>query len=262
MVKAKYDNIGHAYDHTRKADPGITMILADLLNLRPGDQVLDIGCGTGNYSNAVWQKDIHMTGMDPSELMLIEAKRRNQKINWTRGEVETMPFEDGSFNKILATLTIHHWDSLNQGFCEAFRVLEPGGKMVLFTSTSEQMEGYWLNHYFPSMLERSIHQMPKKGEILEAVKATGFQISKELPWAIPDHLEDKFLYCGKNNPELYFDATIRNGISSFRVLAHQEEVEHGLIKLRRDIDLGEWGKIRSEYMNQKGDYLFISIEKN
>ena len=72
----------------------------------------------------------------------------------------------------------------------------------------------------------------------------------------PD-LQDKFLYCGKQDPELYFDDQIRYGISSFSSLSDRKEVEQGLGALRTDIDSGKIDKIIKSYKNDFGDYIYL-----
>ena len=78
---------------------------------------------------------------------------------------------------------------------------------------------------------------------------------------IKDDLEDKFLYIGKNNPKIYFDSTIRNGISSFADLANKEEIEKGLNSLKNDLITGDSYNVKSNFKDNKGDYLFIKIKK-
>lgn len=60
---------------------------------------------------------------------------------------------------------------------------------------------------------------------------------------------------------MYFDDSIRHGISSFSSLANGDEVENGLTKLRQDIDSGKINEIVKSYENNLGDYLYIIAEK-
>jgi DUF1009 family protein len=123
------------------------------------------------------------------------------------------------------------------------------------------MKGYWLNHYFPKILEDSMVQMPTLEAVEDAMTSAGFKIISTENYSIKPDLQDQFLYCGKQNPELYFDENIRHGISSFSALANLEEVEKGLAQLRRDIDSGEINTIIKSYENSFGDYLYIIAEK-
>src|SRR5690606_24660548 len=116
-------------------------------------------------------------------------------------------------------------------------------RIVIFTSTPKQMEGYWLNHYFPGMLRDSIDQMPSLESVESAMIKSNLEITKIEKYFIDPNLEDKFLYCGKHNPETYFDEQVRNGISSFSSLANHSEVRQGLVRLRSDIDSGKINEI-------------------
>jgi ubiquinone/menaquinone biosynthesis C-methylase UbiE len=260
-VEIKYDIIGTGYNSTRQADPYLTERILYHLHPKMDRIYLDIGCGTGNYTIALADKGFKFVGVEPSEQMLNEAKSRNQEISWIKGTAERLPAGDGLFDGIVGTLTIHHWTDLKKAFGEINRVLSDNGRFVLFTSTPEQMKGYWLNHYFPEMLRSSIVQMPSLTDIEEAIRPTELEIKNIEKYFIKDDLQDKFLYAGKNNPDCYFDEKIRLGISSFSSLANIEEVKHGLSKLKNDMDSKAFDKVQTQYANELGDYLFITMRK-
>jgi len=257
----KYDKIGSGYNSTRQADPYITDRLLHFLQPIREGHYLDIGCGTGNYTIALADKGLKFTGVDPSPKMLAEASSRTQQIHWLIGIAEKIPTEDMVFDGIIATLTIHHWTNLRQAFAELNTVLKDNGKIILFTSSPEQMENYWLNHYFPKMLHSSIVQMPSLSTIKEVINQTGLVITHIEKYLISDDLKDSFLYVGKNNPERYFDPLIRDGISSFTSLANIDEVNQGLFQLKNDIDSQLFEKVKNHYSDESGDYLFVIIEK-
>jgi SAM-dependent methyltransferase len=260
-MKAKYDTIGHHYNQTRKADPYLTERLFKNLNPKQSGQYLDIGCGTGNYTDALQRKGFNFIGIDPSLKMLEKGKLKNQDIDWRIGTAEKTGLEDNFVDGIIASLTIHHWKDLDLSFQELYRILKPGGKVVLFTSTPEQMKGYWLNHYFPTMLEDSIIQMPDIEKVKKAMTIAGFKNFITEKYAIQANLKDQFLYCGKQQPELYLNPNIRNGISSFSALANKEEVENGLNKLETDIHSGKINEVIQSYENELGDYLYLIGQK-
>ena len=261
MNEIIYDEIGGTYNGTRQADPYLTSRLIDLLQPAPDKLYLDIGCGTGNYTIALADKGLDLYGVEPSETMLQEARSHNQKITWLQGTAEKIPVVNNLFDGIIATLTIHHWRDMNKAFSELHRVLKDNGKIVFFTSTPEQMEGYWLNHYFPEMLKKAAGQMPSFTQIEQACMTNGFEIKNTEEYNIQDDLQDRFLYIGKNKPELYFDENIRSGISSFAALANKDEIRSGLSKLHTDLQNGTFKSIKDQYENESGDYLFITIEK-
>lgn len=260
-VKVKYDKIGTDYNLTRKADTYLTKQL--LYHLKPikDGKYLDIGCGTGNYTNELQKKGFQFIGIDPSREMLEKAKLKSNEIDWRIGSVENIGLPQNIVDGIIGSLTIHHWTNLKIGFSELNRVLKPNGRIVIFTATPEQMKGYWLNHYFPKMLTDSIIQMQTFENVKTAMEESGFELLQTKKYFIKPDLEDKFLYCGKQNPELYFDDQIRHGISSFSSLSNRTEVKQGLSKLRKDIVNGKINEIIKSYENDFGDYLYIIGKK-
>ncbi len=257
----KYDLIGQGYNRTRQADSYLVQRMEHHLQPGPGKQFLDVGCGTGNYTIALSQKGLKFSGVDPSEKMLATARAKSNQIDWHLGRVEALPFEDAAFEGVLASLTTHHWSDLGKGFNEVYRVLKPGNKLVIFTSNPHQMEGYWLNHYFPKMLRASIAQMPVLELVQKHLQKAGFCRVITEKYDVQPDLQDLFLYSGKHDPKLYFDAQVRQGISSFSDLANADEVAMGLQALKQDIETRKVEEVIRRYEHDRGDYLFMVCEK-
>ncbi len=260
-MSALYDTIGSGYNTTRNADPYITQILLQLLTPASAGKYMDIGCGTGNYTIAMYEQGVNICGADPSHKMLSIANSRNPGIIWLPYTAEDINATPESLDGITGVLTIHHWASLTTAFRRLFALLKPGGKIVLFTSSPEQMRSYWLNHYFPHMMELSIQQMPDIMTIENAAQAAELELTDYVPYAVKDTLQDYFLYAGKNKPELYFDESVRHGISSFAALSNREEVIHGLSQLDADIKSGTFPKVKDNYAHDGSDYIFLVLTK-
>ncbi|GAA4275525.1 class I SAM-dependent methyltransferase [Aquimarina mytili] len=257
----KYDIIGIDYNTTRKADTYLFNKLLHLLYPTQNGVYLDIGCGTGNYTSEFAKKGYQFIGIDPSTKMLEKAKKQNNSIQWKVGKAESIELSNQSVNGIIASLTLHHWQDLDQGFSELNRVLKPNGDIVIFTATPLQMKGYWLNHYFPKMLVDSMVQMPEYDKIKSNLQKNNLSIDHTEKYFIQPDLQDLFLYSGKHNPKLYLNPKVRQGISSFSSLANAEEVEKGLKILEEDINSGTINHIIKKYENTEGDYLFMKIKK-
>ncbi|ASU35884.1 class I SAM-dependent methyltransferase [Mucilaginibacter xinganensis] len=258
---ANYNIIGSSYNVTRKADPFIVQQLLHLLAPKKDLKYIDIGCGTGNYTIALFESGITIQGLEPSEKMLAVAYSKNDEINWTIGVAENLPFKDNYFSGAIATLTIHHWQDLNKSFKEIYRVIKPGGHLIIFTATAEQMQNYWLMHYFPLMMKNAIQQMPSLADITQAANTAGFELSLELPYFVQDDLQDLFLYSGKSNPSFYLNNNARQNISSFASLSSNEEVAFGANMLSADITNGKFDAVKKSFDDEKGDYLFLKICK-
>lgn len=261
-MQPSYNTIGIGYNNTRQADPYLADRMYALLQPERDGHYLDIGCGTGNYTVALQKKGLRFTGVDPSDIMLTEAKAKSEDINWIKGTAEDIPLKNETFDGALGSLTLHHWQNIEQGFKELYRVLKPQGKLVFFTSLPEQTRAYWLTHYFSGIIEASSRSLPLLDTLKRCGDAAGFKFISLENYFVKDDLKDLFLQSGKHNPEIYFNEHVRKGISTFALLANKEEAEAGLKHLRKDIDSGIFPEIKRKYDNTIGDYCFIVFRKN
>lgn len=111
----------------------------DLANLKPGESVLDIGCGTGTLAIAAKQR-VGLTGrvygVDASPEMLARATRKatraGAEVVFHNGVVERLPFPEGQFDAVLSTLMLHHLGRKARQQCagEVRRVLKAGGRVL------------------------------------------------------------------------------------------------------------------------------------
>lgn len=255
-----YDKVGIGYNTTRRADPYIASRLYELLAPKEGCMYADIGCGTGNYLHALTQKGLHFYGIDPSERMLAEARSHNPDTTFIYAKAEDIPLEDNFFSGAMACFTLHHWTDMLQGLTEVNRILKPGAKLVILSWTPEQILNYWLNHYFPRMMQASCVTPPLR-EMEAVLNASGFNLAATEKYFVQPDLQDHFLYSNKFRPEQYLKPEIRNGASSFTVYADPAEVEAGLIVLEQDIASGRINEVMKQYENDLGDYMFIVAEK-
>jgi ubiquinone/menaquinone biosynthesis C-methylase UbiE len=118
-----------------------------LAELQPGDQVLDVGCGTGTLAIEA-QRRVgsagRVVGIDPGAEQIARARakvaRRDLPIAFQVGVVEQLAFPDQMFDVVLSTLMMHHLSvSLKaQGLEEIARVLKPGGRLVIADFTRKQ----------------------------------------------------------------------------------------------------------------------------
>lgn len=122
---------------------------ANLARLQPGEQVLDVGCGTGTLAMEVAGRvgrAGRVAGIDPGTEQIARARskaaRRNLPIDFQMGVIEHLAFPDQTFDVVLSTLMMHHLPpSLKrQGLAEIARVLKPEGCLVIadFTHRSDR----------------------------------------------------------------------------------------------------------------------------
>ena len=113
--------------------------LIEEAKILPGFRVLDLGCGTGTLTILVKQMhpEVKVIGMDgdPSILAIARAKAEQQKasIMFDEGLASQLPYRDAFFDIVLSSLVIHHLttEDKQRALGEAYRVLRPGGKMLV-----------------------------------------------------------------------------------------------------------------------------------
>ncbi|MDQ2904659.1 MAG: methyltransferase domain-containing protein [Chloroflexota bacterium] len=113
---------------------------ATLARIQAGEQVLDVGCGTGTLVLEVARHvgpAGRVAGIDPGTQQIARARakaaRRHVPIEFQTGVIEQLPFPDQTFDVVLSTLMMHHLPAplKRQGLAEIARVLKPGGRLVI-----------------------------------------------------------------------------------------------------------------------------------
>lgn len=252
-----YDLIGSTYVRSRCADPVIAETLARELKLRHAGNYLDLACGTGNYTVALSDMGGTWSALDISEVMLAQARAKSTHIAWSQSSADALVFHDASLDGVVCTLAIHHFPNLDIPFAEVRRTLR-SGSFVIFTGLAKQMSRYWLCHYFPDMMTRSIENMPSESQIRAALSRSGFKSVTVTPFFVTNELEDLFLYSGKHRPHLYLDPAIRANISSFANLTSTAELQDGITRLTADLQNGEFGSVKARYATELGDYAYVT----
>ena len=115
-------------------------MIVEMAKIKPGDKVLDVGCGTGNMTlTAQIYTGVSGSayGIDASPEMIDVARKKAKRLcsatSFDVGLIEKIAHPDASFDVIISRLVIHHLpdDLKRQGFAEMFRVLQPGGLIFL-----------------------------------------------------------------------------------------------------------------------------------
>jgi ubiquinone/menaquinone biosynthesis C-methylase UbiE len=120
--------------------------VTDMLELHPGDIVLDAGCGTGDDARtmaSLVSPEGHVTGVDDDEAILEEARRRaegaNLSLTFTHGDVHRLDYADGTFTRCRSERMFQHVADPSAVMRELARVLCPGGLMVVFDTDWETL---------------------------------------------------------------------------------------------------------------------------
>lgn len=104
--------------------------MLELLAIVPGARVLDAGGGTGRVAQVVARAGARLTVVDLSHAMLRQVRRKGG-LAPAQAVTERLPFADGSFDRVLMVDALHHVIDQRQTAGELFRVLRPGGRLLI-----------------------------------------------------------------------------------------------------------------------------------
>jgi demethylmenaquinone methyltransferase/2-methoxy-6-polyprenyl-1,4-benzoquinol methylase len=209
-VRQMFDGIAGSYDrlndlmtaglHHRWREFGVL-----LAGVGPGDQVLDVCCGTGDFAFALRRavgREGRVLGLDASEEMLDVARDkcgRNQLyVEFRAGDVLHLPFPDGDADSGFAACTvgfgIRNVSDIVKAFGEMRRVCRRGGKVVCVEITQaripvfKQFYGIWFDHAVPrlgklaarddfaySYLPASVRRFPDPDELKGLMEQAGLR---------------------------------------------------------------------------------------
>lgn len=146
---------------------------ADLAQLRPGESVLDVGCGTGTLA-LVAKRRVgeagRVAGIDPAPQMIARAGRKAARqglsLDLQVGVIERLPFPDQSFDVVLSTLMMHHLpdDLKRQGLREIARVLKPGGRLLVVDAKRHSGAGHTAIEDQPALMREAGFSRIEMGE--------------------------------------------------------------------------------------------------
>lgn len=241
MTPELYDDIGRTYATTRHADPRIAAAILE--GLGDARTVLNVGAGAGSYEPA----DREVVALEPSPVMTAQRPPgAGGRVRVIQGRAEELPFEDDSFDAVMAVLSDHHWGDRRRGLTELRRVAR--GRVVLFNANPGEADLFWLTvEYLPEF--RGLIAPRYRGpaawrdelrEVLGGVELT--------PVPVPHDCTDGFYGAHWRRPEAYLDPAVRAGISVFSQVS-SEAVDRAIDALGADLRDGRWQERHRELLS-------------
>ncbi len=131
-----------------KGNADLNNFIKDLLDLQENDRVLEIGFGPGMLLHQMAQITTKglVEGIDFSEAMLAQAGKvnkqdiSNKRVKIQKGNCHDLPYSQGTFDKVCTSNTVYFFEDPIGNFQEIFRIVKPGGKLVVGFRDKAQMK--------------------------------------------------------------------------------------------------------------------------
>jgi SAM-dependent methyltransferase len=230
-----YDTHGRGYAHRRRPDPRI----ATLIHTALGDArtVLNVGAGAGSYE----PDDRYVLAVEPSAAM--RAQRPPGAAPALVATAERLPFDDDTFDAVMATVTIHQWRDTICGLTELRRVSR--GPVVVLTFDGDELDRFWLADYAPELIAAERRRYPAIATIAAVIGRT--TEVHEVP--IPIDCVDGFTEAYYARPAAFLDPQVRAAQSAWGFIT-PEATKRAVNRLRSDLTSGRWQQTYGHLLTQ------------
>lgn len=159
--------------------------LIDFAGPRPDDRVLDLATGTGLLALLLARRAKEVTGSDVTPEMLERAVDRAKKggqenIRFVEAEASSLPFPDASFDLVVCRTAFHHFPEPKKALTEIYRVLGPGGRLVLADVVGAYGPGQdrAAREYLEKLIDPSHVLAYTEGEFTAMLEEAGFNVEQ------------------------------------------------------------------------------------
>ena len=141
------------------------MIFKQLLESVDGGDVLDVGCGTGQFTTILVNSLASynsITGIDMDETALVNARESfpGNDFVFQVASSHKLPFDEGSFDMAVISKALHHLENPEQGLREMYRVTKPGGRLLINEMhrdvLSDEQESHLNYHHLRSEIDKAL----------------------------------------------------------------------------------------------------------
>ena len=170
----QFDSKMNMYDTNKRLHVFYNELLTEDIK---GKKLLDAGCGTGWFSKGAAERGAQVTSMDLGENLLAEVKKKCDTERVV-GSILEMPFPDNHFDIVVSSEVIEHTPEPEKAIKEIFRVLKPGGIMVLSTPNRFWIFSLRIAELFKLRPYQGLENWTSWFRMKQYVKKAGFQIIK------------------------------------------------------------------------------------
>ncbi len=165
--------------HVLQRPNEINRIAPEVLFMAATGRVLDVGTGPGYMLQEVSQRapNVEIVGVEPNETLAKAARKRLVRANLVdrahviKGDAAKLPFSEESFDVVVTTFSVHLWSDWKGSFEEIFRVLKPGGNLLIIAG-----------HDY--LYKRSLFLRNKRPKLERLLREVGFVSTEEIRYGL------------------------------------------------------------------------------
>lgn len=241
--RVDYDQLADVYDARYKTErlAGISTALIELIRRSCARRILEAGCGTGHWLDALRSHSGFICGADSSTGMLDQARRKIATAPLVAARANALPFTAGSFDLIFCVNAVHHFDDPAAFIGDASRLLADGGVLAVIGMDPRLSRRRYLYEYFRGTYDRDLRRYPAVGDIVNWMAAAGFA---RIEYSIPERYQRVF-----RGREVLSDPFLSKKSNSLLALLGHAEYEQGVRSIRAAIDRGESHGAEAEFLS-------------
>jgi SAM-dependent methyltransferase len=240
-----YDQVARTYDkrYEETQYAGIEQALLQFVDSPLGLQVLEVGCGTGQWRGVLRKYGVRVTGLDPSAQMLARALGMVPGVQLVRGQAECLPWPAESFDRVFCVNAFHHFTDKIAFLAEAQRVLRPGGMLLIVGLDPHSGIDRWcIYDYFEGTVEIDKRRYPSSGSIREWMRIVGFEDCATR--------EVQYLHARLPAREALERGQLDKAVTSQLSVLTDEEYQRGIGRIQTEIKRAE----------NNGQALFLTVD--
>lgn len=172
-------------DVAERTTQPLWVAMLEAVGVSRGTKLLDLGCGAGGASVLAAQLGANVTGVDASTNLIEVARERMPETPFQVGEIEDLPFPDGSFDVVFAANVFQFADDQRKAVREARRVLDRGGRLVvgMWCEPERNEMGVFMKAIGPLMPPTPESPSPPsiavRENLVELLEGSGFHVAGE-----------------------------------------------------------------------------------
>lgn len=234
------------YKKYRKPDERLTRQLIELLDLKKGDKIADIGAGTGNYSLELRNNGFDVYAVEPCRAM--RSQCFDSMLKWVSSYADDIDLPNSSVDGAIIINAIHHFENLEKSLEEIYRILDAGTLLIL-TFDPAVARNNWMFEYWPQLIRYEDTTYLELQSLKNKVNNIFNNKCEEYVFEIPHDFKDIFSAATWKRPQLLLEKDIRKGMSIFSYL-DEEDINIGVNWLSDDLSNGNWEKKYCQLLNK------------